>query len=253
MATKLAVNASAIRLCQLASHRCRGSSGSTGILLRTYTLMQGHSACYSPSMNGNRSSTCGERLINLRSHEQLPVLSGAALCPVFASTTSFRPSPVAFSLTPQSLLDGMKDKVASLNTSNAKTRLNFGEKNWKHVMRATTFHFLWKKLLIECCILIDFSHSEQRRQKTREMAEKNMKTRQFSLGSRRLVGMNFCLIFLTCNSGHCLIRVIIQHNHHHFFFFFYLFNCLWICQQWLRQVPRFASYWLRPWKQALSL
>ena len=72
------------------------------------------------------------RALNLRSHEQLPVLSGAAVCPVFASTTSFRPSPVAFSLSPPPLLDGMKDKAASLNTSNAKIRLNFGsiiEKN----------------------------------------------------------------------------------------------------------------------------
>ena len=68
------------------------------------------------------------RALDLRSHEQLPVLSGAAACPVFASTTSFQPSPVAFSLTPPSLLDGMKGKVASLNTSNAKTRLNFGSK-----------------------------------------------------------------------------------------------------------------------------
>ena len=56
-------------------------------------------------------------MLKLGSHEQLPVLSGAAACPVFASTTSFRPSPVASSLTPPSLLDGMKDKVALLNTS----------------------------------------------------------------------------------------------------------------------------------------
>ena len=59
-------------------------------------------------------------------------LSGAAACPVFASTTSFRPSPVASSLTPPCLLDEMKDKVALLNTANAKTKLNFGsiiEKN----------------------------------------------------------------------------------------------------------------------------
>ena len=62
------------------------------------------------------------------------------------------------------------------------------------------------------CILIDFPHSDQRRQKTREMASKPMKTKQFSLGSRCLVSMNFCLIFLICNSGHCLIRVIIKHN-----------------------------------------
>ena len=57
------------------------------------------------------------RVLKLGSHEELPVLSGAAACPVFASTTSFRPSPVASSLTPPSLLVGMKDKVALLNTS----------------------------------------------------------------------------------------------------------------------------------------
>ena len=33
---------------------------------------------------------------------------------------------------------------------------------------------------IEHCILIDFPHSDQRRQKTGEMASKHMKTRQFS-------------------------------------------------------------------------
>ena len=44
------------------------------------------------------------------------------------------------------------------------------------------------------------------------MAEKHVKTRQVSLGSRCLVSMNFCLIFLIRNSGHCLIRIIIQHN-----------------------------------------
>ena len=68
-----------------------------------------------------------------------------------------------------------------------------------------------KKLLIKRCILIDFSHSDQRWQNTREMAAKHMKTRQFPLGSRCLVRMNFCLIFLICNSGRCLIRVIIKH------------------------------------------
>ena len=44
------------------------------------------------------------------------------------------------------------------------------------------------------------------------MAAKSGKTRQFSLGSRCLVNMNFRLIFLICNAGHCLIRVIIKHN-----------------------------------------
>ena len=74
-----------------------------------------------------------QRALKLGSHEKLVLkLSGAAARPVLASTTSFRPSPVSSPLTPPSLLDGMKDKVASLNTCTAKTRLNFGsiiEKN----------------------------------------------------------------------------------------------------------------------------
>ena len=39
------------------------------------------------------------------------------------------------------------------------------------------------------------------------------------------VSMNFCLMFLICNSGHSLIRVIIKHNTmfcQHFFIFNYL-------------------------------
>ena len=85
-----------------------------------------------------------------------------------------------------------------------------------------------KKLLIKRCILIDFSHSDQRWQKTQEMAAKHMKTREFSLRSRRLVRMNFCVIFLICNSGHCLIRVIIKHNTMLHSNILCLFNCLLI-------------------------
>ena len=94
--------------------------------------MQGHSAGLLEPIDEWHLVFNLRRALKLGSHEQLPVLSGAAACPVFAYTTSFRPSPVASSLTPPSLLDGMKDKIASLNTSNAKTRLNFGsiiEKN----------------------------------------------------------------------------------------------------------------------------
>ena len=92
---------------------------------------------------------------------------------------------------------------SSLN--NVKTSLNFGsiiKRNWKHVMsmmRASTYRFLWKKLLFKRCILIDLiPHSD----KTREKPTKHMKTRQFSLGSRCLVSMNFCY----------LIRISIKHN-----------------------------------------
>ena len=102
---------------------------------------------------------------------------------------------------------------SSLN--NVKTSLIFGsiiKKNWKHVMsmmRASTYRFLWKKLLFKRCILIDLiPHSDQ----TREKATKHMKTREFSLGSRCLVSMNFCLIFLILYFPHCLIRIIIKHN-----------------------------------------
>ena len=94
--------------------------------------MQGHSAGLLEPIDEWHQVFNLRRALKLGSYEQLPVLSGAAACPVFAYTTSFRPSPVASSLTPPSLLDGMKDKIASLNTSNAKTRLNFGsiiEKN----------------------------------------------------------------------------------------------------------------------------
>ena len=41
-----------------------------------------------------------------------------------------------------------------------------------------------------------------------------------------LGSMNFCLIFLIGNLGHCLIRVIIKQNHVALTFFKYLFNCL---------------------------
>ena len=57
-------------------------------------------------------------------------------------------------------------------------------------MRASTYRFLWKKLLLEGYILIDFPRSDKRRQKIRETAAKHMKTRQFCLGSRCLVSMN---------------------------------------------------------------
>ena len=85
-----------------------------------------------------------------------------------------------------------------------------------------------KKLLIKRCILIDFSHSDQRWQNTRETVAKHMKTRQFPLGSHCLVRMNFCLIFLICNSGRCLIRVIIKHNTMLHSNILCLFNCLLI-------------------------
>ena len=42
-----------------------------------------------------------------------------------------------------------------------------------------------------------------------------------------LVSINFCLIFLIGNLGHCLIRVIIKHKTMLCFqIFLYLFNCL---------------------------
>ena len=65
---------------------------------------------------------------------------------------------------------------SSLN--NVKTSLNFGsiiKKNWNHVMsmmRASTYRFLWKKLLFKRCILIaliphpDLTRLEKRRQNT---------------------------------------------------------------------------------------
>ena len=137
------LNAGAIRLCPLASHRCRGSSGSTGISLwtsanaRPFSLLE--------PIDERHQVFNLRRALKLGSHEQLPVLSGAATCPVFASTTSFRPSPVASSLTPPSLLDGMKDKVASLNASNAKTRLNFGSIIKKNCYESNYFPLSLKK------------------------------------------------------------------------------------------------------------
>ena len=83
-----------------------------------------------------------------------------------------------------------------------------------------------------------------------------------SLGSQCPVSMNFCLIFLICNSGHWLIRVVIDIipccvN------LFFLFNSLWIYlllvsfflspskkktyfrrkKKWLRQMVQWTKCW----------